>query len=140
MATLLEKPVTASIEKELYKVQIIWRNGTIIADEPAHLGGKDLGPDPYTLLLSALASCTLSTLRMYIDRKDWQIGSIKIDVNLSQENVDGKIVSTFYRNIIFGDPITEEQYQRLLSIAQKCPVSKILENKIVIETQTTFLN
>lgn len=140
MATLLEKPVSASIGTELYKVQIIWRNGSIIADEPVHLGGKDLGPDPYTLLLSALASCTLSTLRMYIDRKAWQIGTINIEVNLSQAIVEGKIVSTFYRNIIFEDPITEEQNERLLSIARKCPVSKILENDIAIETQTKFLN
>lgn len=140
MATLLEKPVSASIGTELYKVQITWRNGTIIADEPVHLGGKDLGPDPYTLLLSALASCTLSTLRMYIDRKAWQIGTINIEVNLSQAIVEGKIVSTFYRNIIFGDPITEDQNERLLSIARKCPVSKILENGIAIETQTKFLN
>ncbi|MCB0649596.1 MAG: OsmC family protein, partial [Saprospiraceae bacterium] len=107
---------------------------------PVHLGGKDLGPDPYTLLLSALASCTLSTLRMYIDRKAWQIGTINIEVNLSQAIVEGKIVSTFYRNIIFGDPITEDQNERLLSIARKCPVSKILENGIAIETQTKFLN
>ncbi len=66
----LEEPVNGSIGTEKYQCVIAWRNGEFISDEPIKAVGKDLGPDPYTLLLSSLTSCTLVTLRMYIDRKD----------------------------------------------------------------------
>ena len=66
---LLEKDIVASIGEQKYFVEVIWRNGTLIMDEPESIEGKDLGPDPYTTLLASLAGCTLSTLRMYISRK-----------------------------------------------------------------------
>ena len=69
----LEKPVQGSIAKKKYQCTIEWRNGKFIADEPPSIGGEDSGPDPYTLLLSSLASCKLITLRMYIDRKGWEL-------------------------------------------------------------------
>lgn len=118
---------------QLYKVTIEWRNGIIIADEPANIGGGDLGPDPYTLLLSSLAACTLSTLRMYIDRKGWDIPEIFVMVNMYQSK-DSALITTIIRDIRFSNSIPTEQRERLLTIAQKCPVSKILENKININT------
>ena len=78
----LENPIQGTITQEKYRASIQWRNGVIIADEPEAVGGKDLGPDPYTLLLSSLVACTLSTLRMYIDRKGWEINSITVTVNM----------------------------------------------------------
>ena len=57
-------------------------------DEPENVGGKDLGPDPYSTLLASLAGCTLSTLRMYADRKGWNVEEITISLNLSQEKSD----------------------------------------------------
>ena len=68
----LEKPVAATIGTEKYQCIVEWRNGKFIADEPATSGGKDMGPDPYTLLLSSLATCTLITMRMYIDPRLWR--------------------------------------------------------------------
>ncbi len=59
-----EKPIGGKIGTEKYKVTIEWRNGVLIADEPVSSGGKDLGADPFTLLLSSLAACTLTTLRV----------------------------------------------------------------------------
>jgi putative redox protein len=131
----LEKPVIGTIGTEKYKVTIEWRNGVLIADEPVDLGGKDLGPDPYTLLMASLASCTVSTLRMYIDRKGWDISTISVQVNLYQE-VTEPLITTIVRNIQFGDTISQEQEERLLIIANKCPISKILEHKIIINTTT----
>ena len=108
-----------------------WRNGQFITDEPEKLGGKDLGPDPYTLLLSSLASCTLSTLRMYIDRKGWNIAEINISLNLFQEN-NGELITTIAKTLTFPPTVTEEQKARLLEIAEKCPVSKLLKGTILI--------
>lgn len=133
MHTKMEHPVKATIGAEKYKVAIEWRNGILVADEPVSVGGKDLGPDPYTLLLSSLAACTLSTLRMYADRKGWNIPGISVELNLSQETT-GTLTTTISRNISFAEPVSEEQKERLLQIAQKCPVSKILENKIILQS------
>ena len=72
----LEKPVHGSIGLTKYQCTIEWRNGQFIVDEPKNAGGRDTGPDPFTLLLSSLASCTLITLRMYIHRKDGIFGTL----------------------------------------------------------------
>jgi putative redox protein len=133
MPYTFEKPIVAHIGAEKYKVTVTWRNGSFVADEPITAGGKDLGPDPFTLLLSALASCTVSTLRMYIDRKGWDIPEISVEMNLLQEN--GEVfTSTIQRDLHFSTPVTDEQKEKLFLIAKKCPVSKLLENKIIIQT------
>src|SRR5436190_2255408 len=90
----LQKPVHGSIGTQKYQCTIEWRNGQFIADEPVKNGGKDMGPDPFTLLLSSLASCTLVTLRMYIDRKEWDIAEIRVNVNLFQAK-DGENTTTY---------------------------------------------
>lgn len=128
-----EKPVTASIGTELYKVSIHWRNGVIIADEPESSGGKDNGPDPYSLLLASLASCTLSTLRMYIDRKKWDIPELSVSLNLFQKDKKPG-VTRITRELTVNSEISEEQREKLIAISKKCPVSKLLENEVFIET------
>ncbi len=129
-----EKPVHGSIGLEKYQCTIEWRNGKFISDEPQSSGGKDLGPDPYTLLLSSLASCTLVTLRMYIDRKGWNIPSISVNVNMYNEKKDDKIITVIDRDIIFSADTPEEQKTRLQEIASSCPISKILQNDVKVRT------
>jgi len=133
MENLLEKDVKGYISSQKYLCTISWRNGTFIMDEPETIEGKDLGPDPYTTLLASLAGCTLSTLRMYIDRKGWDIPEINISLNLYQKN-DLELTTTITRAISFPKTIEEDIKSRLFIIAEKCPVSKILKNKIVINT------
>ena len=128
-----EDEVSGSIGTLNYLCQIKWRNGNFNMDEPISYGGEDLGPDPYSTLLSALAGCTLSTLRMYINRKEWNIPEINVKLNLRTSNENG-FSTEFYREITFSNDITDEQKQKLLIIANKCPVSKILENQITIKT------
>ncbi len=129
-----DKPVHGTIGLEKYQCTIEWRNGKFISDEPESSGGKDLGPDPHTLLLSSLASCTLVTLRMYIDRKGWNIPSISVNVNLYYEKKDDKIITVIDRDIIFSRETPEEQKTRLQEIAASCPISKILQNEVKVRT------
>ena len=133
MENLLENDITGTIGTQKYLCTITWRKGSFFMDEPTNIDGQDLGPDPYTALLSSLAACTLSTLRMYIDRKGWDIPEINIALNISQQN-DTELTTTISRTISFPATIEEDIKNRLLSIAEKCPVSKILKNKILINT------
>ena len=133
MANLLEKDITGKIGTQHYLCTIFWRNGEFVMDEPENVGGNDSGPDPYSTLLASLAGCTLSTLRMYIDRKGWDIPEIKISLNLAQEN-NPDLETIITRKISFSSEVDEETKNRLLVIAEKCPVSKILKNKITIPT------
>ncbi len=134
MKYLLEDPVIASIGTEKYKCTVEWRHGKFITDEPESAGGKDMGTDPTTLLLSYLGTCTMATLRMYIDRKGWDIPTISVSVNMYQEEKDGKNVTVIDRDLNFLSPVTDEQRERLIQIAKVCPVSKILEGEIHLRT------
>jgi putative redox protein len=134
MANLLENDITGTIGIQKYLCTISWRNGEFLMDEPESIGGKDLGQDPYTTLLASLAGCTLSTLRMYIYRKGWNIPDINIALNMSQESLP-EFATTISRTITFSAEIPQEQKERLLLIAEKCPVSKILINKVTINTK-----
>jgi putative redox protein len=133
MENLLKNDITGIISTQKYLCTISWRNGKLLMDEPESVGGNDLGPDPFSTFLASLAGCTLSTLRMYIDRKAWDIPEINISLNLSQEN-EGQLETTIYRTITFSTEISAEQKERLLFIAEKCPISKILKNNINLKT------
>lgn len=130
----LEKPVHGTIGLVKYKCVVEWRNGKFIADEPVSNGGKDEGPDPFTLLLSSLATCTLVTLRMYIDRKGWDIPEIAVNTNLFQTKQADKLTTYIDRDISFASTVSSEQKERLLQIAQACPISKILEGEVKIRS------
>jgi len=131
----LEKPVHGSIGTAKYQCSIEWRNGKFTADEPVKGGGGDTGPDPFTLLLSSLASCTLVTLRMYIDRKGWTIPAIAVNANMFQTKQGEELVTFIDRDISFPDAsVTAEQKNRLAEIAQACPISKILEGNTKVRT------
>ncbi len=129
-----EKPVIGEIGLAKYQCSMEWRNGKFIADEPEKSGGKDAGPDPFTLLLTSLVSCTLVTLRMYIDRKEWDIPSITVASNLYQSTIGEKVVTTIDRDIKFPVSVSDEQREKLTDIAKACPISKILQGEIVVRT------
>lgn len=130
----LEKPIHGEIGTAKYRCTMQWRNGTFIADEPVSSGGTDEGPDPYSLLLSSLASCTLITLRMYIDRKQWEIPSITVETNLYQYTKDGKMITVMDRDIRYVGTVTDDQRKRLTEIAEACPISKILQGEVQVRT------
>jgi putative redox protein len=133
MTPLLEQNIEGSIGTQKYLCTISWRNGTLLMDEPELVGGQHIGPDPFSTFLASLAGCTLSTLRMYIDRKGWDIPEIFISLNLTQ-TTEGDLVTTISRDISFSSTVSADIKERLLVIADKCPVSKILKNQVLIST------
>jgi putative redox protein len=135
MKYLLEIPVKGTIGSEKFRIAIRWRNGVLITDEPEKLGGKDLGPDPYTLLLSSLVSCTLVTLRMYIERKGLIIPEIEVEANMFHWIENEGTVMLIERRIAIQNVPNPEVQQRLIRVAENCPVSKILKGNIKITTE-----
>jgi putative redox protein len=111
------------------------KNHTWLADEPTDVGGKNLGPGPYDHLLAGLGACTAMTLRMYASRKELPLEHIKVELNHTRnynQNCDdcektGNIEAITRKITLQGD-LTDAQRNRLLEIADKCPVHKTLHN------------
>ena len=107
-----------------YNTVIKSNDHQLIADEPIEDGGQNEGFSPYELVLAGLAACTTATLKMYADRKQWKIE--KIDVQLSMQADNG--VQHIKREITLVGDLDEEQRKRMMMIAEKCPVHKMLTN------------
>ena len=129
---LFANDITGTITANRQQVDVQWRAGTLLIDEPTFNGGEDLGPDPFTLIIAGLVGCTLTTLRMYIRRKGWNINDIRVDANMVQEREPFRTI--IWRTVVVGQTITEEQREKLHWIARNCPVARLLEGEIAIET------
>jgi len=103
----------------------------LTADEPVHAGGADTGPAPYELLLSALGACTAITLRMYAERKGWELGDVRVELALHKSRGAGDRITRVVR---FGAALTEAQRGRLAEIVEKTPVTLTIRQGAAIET------
>lgn len=128
-----------------FRTDIISAGHELIADEPASVGGTNRGPSPYDLLSAALASCTTMTLRMYAERKQLDLQSTTVRVRHAKihaadcadcETAGGKI-DEFERELAVEGGLTAEQRQRLLEIADMCPVHRTLHSEVRIRTTLT---
>jgi putative redox protein len=127
--------VTASITRDHYRVHIQAGKNSIIADEPEANGGKDEGMNPHELLASALGACTCATVRMYADRKGIALDGLKVDLTVTHD--DEKNSTNIKRDITLMGSLGAEDREKLLTIANKCPIHKLLTNPINIETTLT---
>jgi len=125
--------ITAHIGVTRYRTEIKSGDNTIISDEPETNGGKALGFTPKELLASSLGSCTCITLRMYADRKGWNLTNVKVEVIFDDDLIENKY-KILHRIQLFGN-LDHDQKTRLLYIAGKCPIHKILSNTIEITNE-----
>lgn len=111
--------------KEKYTVENTARNHTWLVDEPIEVGGLDLAQKPTEQLLSALVSCKIITIKMYSERKGWDVQNIYIDLVLGDKVGDKTIIE---KSIKYEGNLTQEQKDRLTEISGRCPVAKLVAN------------
>ena len=107
-----------------FETEVEIRGHRLIVDETVDDGGGDAGPRATELLAASLASCTTITIVMYADRKEWEVGAVEVTVDFQTPSVDGG--PSFEVKIRIPAPLTDEQRERILAIASKCPVHKTL--------------
>jgi putative redox protein len=103
----------------------------LVADEPEDGGGTDEGPSPQELLAASLASCTAITMEMYANRKGWDIGDVAVDVDY--EPAQRGSPTKFKMKVLLPKELPEEQRERLMQIAAKCPVHRTLEGEVMFD-------
>jgi putative redox protein len=114
--------VARRVEGYAHDVELDGRHDLRV-DEPPAAGGTDTGPRPTELLGASLAGCIAITVEMYAQRKDWDVGAIEVDVEVGYE---GPVPTSFEVGLKLPAALDSEQRRRLLTIATRCPVHKVL--------------
>ncbi len=117
-----------------YETHAEVRGFDLVIDEPEELGGTNKGPGPLEVLLSALGACTSITIKMYAKRKEWDLQSVAVELSY-QESSDPEAGNTIKRDIQVKGDLDEKQKERLLLIASKCPVARLLKSDIAIDSR-----
>ena len=107
------------------------RSHALVADEPEDHGGADEGPSPQELLAASLASCTAITMEMYAKRKGWDVGEIVVDVNY--EPAQRGSPTRFEMVVKMPKELPDDQREKLMQIAAKCPVHRTLEGEVMFD-------
>ena len=127
---------------ETYTTEVIAGGHRFLADEPKDVGGSNLGPSPYDLLTASLGTCTAMTLKMYANHKEWDLQEVTVHLKHEKRHAEDSDQSEkgtskldfIDREIELEGDLTEEQRQRLLQIADRCPVHRSLESKVNVKT------
>jgi len=138
LATVQAEPPVQGVRVEetrsgKFQVRVVTPSITFLADEPVSVGGLNSGPTPYDLLSAGLGACTAMTCRLYAERKKWPLERVVVEVGHT-----GKTASEpdrFVRRIAFSGELAPAQLERLLEIADRCPVHRTLTESAVVETE-----
>lgn len=124
-----------------YQNEVLIGGRRFLADEPKSVGGADTGPDPYAWVTAGLGACTSMTLRMYANRKGWPLTRVTVGLDHAKKHADDCIdcgpkdrIDVFTRSIQIEGDLDDAQRQRLLEIADRCPVHRTLEQSSKVET------
>jgi len=136
--------VVASLDKEDgFTTAMKVGNHYMVADEPISYDGNDFGPSPYELVSAGLSACTAMTVQMYTKRKDWPLDNIEVHTSYGKDHAadcedceaDTAKIDTFHREIKLTGDLDEKQKNRILEIADKCPVHKTLYSETQVITK-----
>ena len=121
----------ADIGQVDYATDITAGHHKLMVDEGPELGGKDAGPAPYDLLTSALGACTVITLRMYAERKQWPVTAVHADIHFVRQDK----VESIDRTLRIEGAVDDEQKKRMAEIAERTPVTLTLKRSMEIRTR-----
>ncbi len=142
-----EGEVVARLTGSGFRTDVMAGGHSLVSDEPESVGGTDRGPSPYDLVNAALGACTAMTLRMYADRKDWPLEEVTVRLDHGKVHAEDREACTeedggtaskidrFDREIAVEGGLDREQRERLLEIADRCPVSRTLEARGEVESR-----
>ncbi len=134
-----------NLKEDNFTTTIQTAKHNFIADEPDSVGGDDFGPSPYDFISAGLAACTVMTLKIYAERKKWDLQEVYAHITYSKKHSDDLMLDVdkptridhLSKKLTFIGDLDESQRQRLKEIASKCPVHKTLQSEIIIDTELT---
>ena len=124
-------------KRERYTHDVKVGSHNIVADEPTAQGGQDMGPSPQELLAASLASCTAVTMEMYAERKGWNVDGLEVDCRYSP--AERGCATNFKLVMKMPAHLSEEQVDRLQTIAAKCPVHRTLEGEVLFDERVELV-
>jgi putative redox protein len=140
----MDTTVTVDLGTDGFRAIALARGHALTMDEPGDLHGTDEGPTPIEAMLAALGACTAMTLRMYADRKGWDLRSVTVRLDHRQltradcldcpPDADLPHVDRIGRAVVVEGDLTEEQVARMLDVANKCPVHRVLTRRPTVVT------
>ena len=138
MAVLRTRATVSETGDSPFAVRIEMGAHELVGDEPVGAGGGGLGPNPFDLMAAALAECTVMTVRWFARRQDWPLDHVEVVVDHAKKLLAGKSepVDVFDKTIfLYGPGLDENQRARLMDVAAKCPIQRVLEGSPVINAR-----